>query len=124
SGPAPGAVTPASEELRAMPPLVFAGEARTLRNTLARVSEGKGFLLHAGDCAESFADFSADSTRDKLKVILKMSLVLTYSTGVPTLKIGRIAGQFAKPRSAPVEQRDGVALPSYLTRILNDIDVS
>jgi 3-deoxy-7-phosphoheptulonate synthase len=109
-------------ELRAMPPLVFAGEARTLRSTLARVAEGDGFLLHAGDCAESFADFSADNIRDKLKVILQMSLVLTYSTGVPTLKIGRIAGQFAKPRSAPTEQRDGLELPSFFGDIVNDFE--
>ena len=91
--------TPRSTSCARMPPLVFAGEARTLRSTLARVAEGNGFLLHAGDCAESFAEFSADNIRDKLKVILQMSVVLTYSTGVPTLKVGRIAGQFAKPRS-------------------------
>ncbi len=112
----------ALDELRALPPLVFAGEARTLRSQLARVSEGNGFLLHAGDCAESFAEFSADSIRDKLKVILQMSLVLTYSTGVPTLKVGRIAGQFAKPRSSPTEQRDGIELPSFLGDIVNDFD--
>src|SRR4029077_16162339 len=99
-------------ELRRQPPLVFAGEARSLRESLARVSEGDGFLLHAGDCAESFADFSADNIRDKLKVILQMSLVLLYSTGGQPLKVGRIAGQFAKPRTAPVERRDGVELPS------------
>ena len=104
-----------------MPPLVFAGEARSLRSaTLARVSKGEGFLLHAGDCAESFAEFSADNIRDKLKVILQMSLVLTYSTGVPSVKIGRIAGQFAKPRSAPTEKRDGLELPSFLGDIVND----
>jgi len=118
--PDEGALGTALDELRALPPLVFAGEARTLRHTLARVSEGKGFLLHAGDCAESFAEFSADSIRDKLKVILQMSLVLTYSTGVPTVKVGRIAGQFAKPRSAPTERRDGLELPSFLGDIVND----
>ena len=107
-------------ELRTLPPLVFAGEARTLRNALARVSEGNGFLLHAGDCAESFAEFTADGIRDKLKVILQMSLVLTYSTGVPTLKVGRIAGQFAKPRSAPTERRDGLELMSYFGDMVND----
>src|SRR5438874_7621894 len=107
-----------------MPPLVFAGEARSLRQSLATVSEGESFLLHAGDCAESFDDFSADSIRDKLKVILQMSLVLTYSTGVPTLKIGRIAGQFAKPRSSPIEKRDGIELPSYLGDIVNDFEFS
>jgi 3-deoxy-7-phosphoheptulonate synthase len=108
------------DELRRMPPLVFAGEARSLRQALARVSEGAGFLLHAGDCAESFAEFSADSIRDKLKVILQMSVVLTYSTGVPTVKVGRIAGQFAKPRSSPVEVRGDVELPSFFGDVVND----
>ena len=103
-----------------MPPLVFAGEARSLRESLAAVSRGDGFLLHAGDCAESFAEFTADNIRDKLKVILQMSVVLTYSTGVPTVKVGRIAGQFAKPRSSPVETRDGQELPSYFGDIVND----
>jgi 3-deoxy-7-phosphoheptulonate synthase len=107
-------------ELRRQPPLVFAGEARTLRESLARVSEGDGFLLHAGDCAESFADFSADNIRDKLKVILQMSVALTYSTGVPTTKVGRIAGQFAKPRSEPTETRDGLELPSFRGDMVND----
>ncbi len=115
------AVEQAVDELRRMPPLVFAGEARSLKAGLARVSEGNGFLLHAGDCAESFADFSADNIRDKLKVILQMSVVLTYSTGVPTLKVGRIAGQFAKPRSSPTETRNGEELPSFLGDIVNDI---
>src|SRR3954470_6041319 len=109
-----------TDELRRMPPLVFAGEARSLRESLAAVSRGDGFLLHAGDCAESFAEFTADNIRDKLKVILQMSVVLTYSTGVPTVKIGRIAGQFAKPRSSPVEKRDGQELPSYFGDIVND----
>ena len=118
------ALAAAFAELRTLPPLVFAGEARTLRQGLARVSEGNGFLLHAGDCAESFAEFTADSIRDKLKVILQMSLVLTYSTGVPTLKVGRIAGQFAKPRSAATEQRDGLELPSYFGDMVNDFAFS
>ncbi|MGQ0825297.1 MAG: class II 3-deoxy-7-phosphoheptulonate synthase [Actinomycetota bacterium] len=114
------ALDAALDELRRMPPLVFAGEARTLKASLARVAAGDGFLLHAGDCAESFAEFSADNIRDKLKVILQMSVVLTYSTGVPTLKIGRIAGQFAKPRSAPTESRDGIDLPSFRGDMVND----
>ncbi|HWS47073.1 MAG TPA: 3-deoxy-7-phosphoheptulonate synthase class II [Acidimicrobiia bacterium] len=118
--PDPAALEHAVDELRRMPPLVFAGEARSLSSSLARVSEGKGFLLHAGDCAESFAEFSADNIRDKLKVILQMSVVLTYSTGVPTTKIGRIAGQFAKPRSSPTEKRDGVELPSFFGDTIND----
>jgi len=95
-------------DLRKQPPLVFAGEARQLTESLAAVSAGNAFLLLAGDCAESFDAFSADSIRDKLKVILQMAVVLTYSTGVPTVKVGRIAGQFAKPRTAATETRDGV----------------
>src|SRR5215467_5329578 len=114
------ALADALEQLRRMPPLVFAGEARSLKAALADVSRGEGFLLHAGDCAESFAEFSADNIRDKLKVILQMSVALTYSTGVPTLKVGRIAGQFAKPRSAPTETRDGVELPSFRGDMVND----
>jgi 3-deoxy-7-phosphoheptulonate synthase len=117
-GPALDAVL---AELRTLPPLVFAGEARTLREGLARVSAGDGFLLHAGDCAESFADFSADKIRDQLKIILQMAVVLTYSTGVPVTKVGRIAGQMAKPRSAPVEQRGGVELPSFRGDMVNDL---
>ena len=109
-------------ELRRMPPLVFAGEARSLRDSLARVSEGEGFLLQAGDCAETFSEFSADSIRDKLKVILQMSVALTYSTGVPVVKVGRIAGQFAKPRSADTESRDGVELPSFRGDMVNAIE--
>ncbi|MCU1429598.1 MAG: 3-deoxy-D-arabinoheptulosonate-7-phosphate synthase [Actinomycetia bacterium] len=118
--PDPAALDAAINELRALPPLVFAGEARSLQQSLARVSQGEGFLLHAGDCAESFAEFSADNIRDKLKVILQMSVALTYSTGVPTLKIGRIAGQFAKPRSSPVERRGDVELPSFRGDMVND----
>jgi 3-deoxy-7-phosphoheptulonate synthase len=118
--PDPAALDAAVGELRQMPPLVFAGEARSLQQTLARVAEGEGFVLHAGDCAESFAEFSADNIRDKLKVILQMSVALTYSTGVPTVKIGRIAGQFAKPRSSPHEKRGDVALPSFRGDMVND----
>lgn len=109
------------DELRRVPPLVFAGEARSLTHALGQVAEGKAFLLQAGDCAESFDGFSADSIRDKLKVILQMAVVLMYSSGVPTIKVGRIAGQFAKPRSAPTEERDGVALPSFRGHMVNDI---
>jgi 3-deoxy-7-phosphoheptulonate synthase len=118
--PDPVALEDALAQLRAMPPLVFAGEARSLKASLAQVAQGNGFLLHAGDCAESFAEFSADNIRDKLKVILQMSVALTYSTGVPTVKIGRIAGQFAKPRSAPTEGRDGIELPSFRGDMVND----
>lgn len=118
--PDANALDAALDELRRMPPLVFAGEARELTDALAAVSEGGGFLLHAGDCAESFGAFSANAIRDKLKVILQMAVVLTYSTGVPTVKVGRIAGQFAKPRSSPTESRDGVELPSFRGDMVND----
>ncbi|HUF85418.1 MAG TPA: 3-deoxy-7-phosphoheptulonate synthase class II [Acidimicrobiia bacterium] len=107
------------ETLRGLPPLVFAGEARQLTESLAGAAEGRGFLLLAGDCAESFDALSADSIRDKLKVILQMAVALTYSTGVPVTKVGRIAGQFAKPRSAPTEVRNGVELPSFRGDIVN-----
>jgi 3-deoxy-7-phosphoheptulonate synthase len=108
------------EQLAALPPLVFAGEARRLTRQLAAVAAGRSFLLQAGDCAESFDEFSADSIRDKLKVILQMAVVLTYGSGVPVVKVGRIAGQFAKPRSAPTELVDGVELPSFRGHSVND----
>jgi 3-deoxy-7-phosphoheptulonate synthase len=111
----------AQKQLATYPPLVFAGEARNLTADLARVARGEAFLLQAGDCAESFDSFSADAIRDKLKVILQMAVVLTYSSGVPVLKVGRIAGQFAKPRSAPTEMIGGVELPSFRGHIVNDI---
>ncbi|MFN0092604.1 MAG: class II 3-deoxy-7-phosphoheptulonate synthase [Acidimicrobiales bacterium] len=106
--------------LGGMPPLVFAGEARDLTDRLGAVCEGKAFLLQAGDCAESFNDFTADKIRDKLKVILQMAVVLTYSSGVPAVKVGRIAGQFAKPRSKPTETVDGLELPSFRGHMVND----
>ena len=99
------------KEISELPPLVFAGEARTLQTQLAEVCEGKALLLQAGDCAESFSALSANSIRDKLKVILQMAVALTYSTGLPVVKVGRIAGQFAKPRSSPTETQDDVELP-------------
>src|SRR5690606_1873592 len=104
-----------------IPPLVFAGEARALTAQLAEVAEGRAFLLQAGDCAESFDAFSADAIRDKLKVILQMAVVLTYSTGVPVIKVGRIAGQFAKPRSSPIERVGEIDLPSFRGHMVNDI---
>ncbi len=106
-------------QLARRPPLVFAGEARTLTDHLAAVSRGRAFLLQAGDCAESFDEGSADSIRDKLKVILQMAVALTYASGVPVIKIGRIAGQFAKPRTSDVEERDGVELPAFRGHIVN-----
>jgi 3-deoxy-7-phosphoheptulonate synthase len=110
------------KRLRSMPPLVFAGEARSLTADLGKVANGEAFLLQAGDCAESFDAFSADSIRDKLKVILQMAVVLMYSSGVPVVKVGRIAGQFAKPRSSGTETIDGVELPSFRGHMVNDID--
>jgi 3-deoxy-7-phosphoheptulonate synthase len=109
------------KELSSYPPLVFAGEARNLTNDLARVGRGEAFLLQAGDCAESFDGFSADAIRDKLKVILQMAVVLQYSSGVPVLKVGRIAGQFGKPRSSPTEKIGDLELPSFRGHIVNDI---
>jgi 3-deoxy-7-phosphoheptulonate synthase len=110
----------ALDEIRRLPPLVFAGEARNLTETLADAQDGRAFLLVAGDCAESFDAFSADGIRDKLKIILQMSVVLTYGSGVPTLKVGRMAGQFSKPRSSPTEARDGLELPSFRGDSVND----
>src|SRR3954465_8341896 len=118
--PDPGALDRALKQIASYPPLVFAGEARALQASLGQVAAGHAFLVQAGDCAESFEEFSAVNIREKLKVILQMSVVLTYSSGVPTVKVGRIAGQFAKPRSSPVEKRDGQELPSYFGDIVND----
>ncbi|MEJ6388489.1 class II 3-deoxy-7-phosphoheptulonate synthase [Gymnodinialimonas ulvae] len=109
-------------QLSKYPPLVFAGEARTLKDELAAVARGQGFLLQGGDCAESFAEFSADNIRDTFKVMLQMATVLTFGAKVPVVKIGRMAGQFAKPRSAPTEVKDGVELPSYRGDIINELD--
>ena len=108
--------------LAGFPPLVFAGEARQLKKRLAEVSRGKGFLLQGGDCAESFAEHNADNIRDFFRVFLQRAAVLTFAGGSPVVKLGRIAGQFAKPRSAPNEEKDGVELPSYRGDIINDID--
>jgi 3-deoxy-7-phosphoheptulonate synthase len=110
----------ALKELAALPPLVFAGEARRLRGALADVAAGRAFLLQAGDCAESFSDFSADSIRDKLKVILQMAVVLTYGAGVPVVKVGRIAGQFAKPRSSPTERVGDEDIDAFRGHMVND----
>ncbi len=110
------------ERLSSYPPLVFAGEARQLRKKLADVSVGKAFLLQGGDCAESFSEFNANMIRDTYKVMLQMAVVLTYGAKVPVVKVGRVAGQFAKPRSAPTETANGVELPSYRGDIINDID--
>jgi 3-deoxy-7-phosphoheptulonate synthase len=108
------------KQLGTLPPLVFAGEARNLTRDLAQVAAGEAFLLQAGDCAESFDAFSADGIRNRLQVILQMAIVLSYSAGVPIVKVGRIAGQFAKPRSADTEMIDGLELPSFRGHIVND----
>ena len=107
------------QTLRAMPPLVFAGEARRLTGLLGEVSEGRAFLLQGGDCAESFKEFGADNIRDTFRLILQMAVVLTFAGGKPVVKVGRLAGQFAKPRSAPTETIGGVTLPSYRGDIIN-----
>ncbi len=109
-------------KLASYPPLVFAGEARRLKSHLAKVSRGEAFLLQGGDCAESFAQFSADQIRDTFKVMLQMAMVLTFGAKVPVVKVGRMAGQFAKPRSAPTEVVGGVELPSYRGDIINGFD--
>ncbi len=108
-------------QLATFPPLVFAGEARNLKKALARVAAGEAFLLQGGDCAESFAEHGANNIRDFFRVFLQMAIVLTYAGALPVVKIGRIAGQFAKPRSSPTEKIDGVELPSYRGDIVNDI---
>ncbi|CAN5277222.1 3-deoxy-7-phosphoheptulonate synthase class II [soil metagenome] len=118
------ALETALRELASQPPLVFAGECRTLRERLARVAAGEAFMLQGGDCAETFAAFSADGIRDKLKVLLQMAVVLTYAAQLPVIKVGRIAGQFAKPRSAATETVDGVVLPAYRGDAVNAVEPS
>ena len=116
-----GALEEAEAALRSYPPLVFAGEARKLMAQLAKVAAGKAFLLQGGDCAESFAEFHPDNIRDTFKVLLQMAVVLTYGAACPVVKVGRMAGQFAKPRSEPTETIDGVELSSYRGDIINDM---
>jgi 3-deoxy-7-phosphoheptulonate synthase len=118
--PDEGRVESVREQLAALPPLVFAGEARGLTASLAEVASGRAFLLQAGDCAESFRDFSAPAIRERLKIFLQMAAVLTYGATLPVVKVGRIAGQFGKPRSSPREQVGDVELPSFLGHIVND----
>jgi 3-deoxy-7-phosphoheptulonate synthase len=120
--PVPAEVTRVEGELRRMPPLVFAGEARRLKSLLADVAAGKAFLLQGGDCAESFKEFSADNIRDTFRLILQMAVVLTFAGGKPVVKVGRMAGQFAKPRSSPIETIDGVSLPSYRGDNINGME--
>lgn len=119
--PDPAALTAATNTLATYPPLVFAGEARNLTTALAEVAAGRAFLLQGGDCAESFAEFHPDNIRDTFRVILQMAVVLTYASKLPVVKLGRMAGQFAKPRSTATETIDGIELPSYRGDNVNDI---
>ena len=116
------AVARVESELRAMPPLVFAGEARRLKSLLGDVAAGKAFLLQGGDCAESFKEFAADNIRDTFRLILQMAVVLTFAGGKPVVKLGRIAGQFAKPRSSPIETQGEITLPSYRGDNINGME--
>ncbi len=120
--PDPAALGAVEDELSHLPPLVFAGEARRLTTALGRVAAGDAFLLQGGDCAESFKEFSADNIRDTFRLILQMAVVLTFAGGKPVVKVGRIAGQFGKPRSSAVETIDGVTLPSYRGDNINGMD--
>jgi len=120
--PDPAALARVERQLATFPPLVFAGEARSLKRALGRVAAGNAFLLQGGDCAESFAEHGADNIRDFFRVFLQMAVVLTYAAASPVVKVGRIAGEFAKPRSSPTEKRDGKELPSYRGDIINDIE--
>src|ERR1700761_8866709 len=120
--PDPAALAAVEDELRLLPPLVFAGEARRLTQLLGQAAEGKAFLLQGGDCAESFKEFRADNIRDTFRLLLQMAVVLTFAGGKPVVKVGRIAGQFAKPRSEPTETIDGVTLPSYRGDNINGMD--
>ncbi len=119
-----GALAGIEAKLSQFPPLVFAGEARRLKAELGAASRGEAFLLQGGDCAEAFDQFSADAIRDTFKVMLQMAMVLTFAAKVPVVKVGRMAGQFAKPRSAPTETVDGVELPSYRGDIINELAFS
>ncbi len=110
------------KELKSYPPLVFAGEARRLKEQLADVANGDAFLLQGGDCAESFSEFHANNIRDTFKVLMQMAVVMTYSAGVPVVKVGRLAGQFAKPRSSDTETFDGIELASYRGDIINGVE--
>ena len=125
--PDQAALEAVERQLAGFPPLVFAGEARSLKKALGRVAMGEGFLLQGGDCAESFSEpsannFSANNIRDFLRVFLQMSVVLTYAAALPVVKVGRIAGQFAKPRTSPMEKKDGKELPSYRGDVINGVE--
>ncbi|HEX7532760.1 MAG TPA: 3-deoxy-7-phosphoheptulonate synthase, partial [Methyloceanibacter sp.] len=120
--PEAAALAEVEKQLATFPPLVFAGEARELKAKLARVAQGDAFLLQGDDCTESFAEHRADAIRDFFRVFLQMAIVLTYAGGSPVVKLGRVAGQFAKPRSSPTEVQNGKELPSYRGDIVNGIE--
>src|ERR1700716_1578602 len=125
--PDQAALEAVERQLAGFPPLVFAGEARNLKKALGKVAMGEGFLLQGGDCAESFSEpsannVSANNIRDFLRVFLQMSVVLTYAAALPVVKVGRIAGQFAKPRTSPMEKKDGKELPSYRGDVINGVE--
>ena len=120
--PDPAQVRAAEDALAQQPPLVFAGECDQLKDELAAVARGEAFVLQGGDCAETFSGSTADSVRDRLETLLQMAVVLTYAASVPVVKIGRMAGQFAKPRSSPTETRDGLELPAYRGDAVNGLD--
>ncbi|WP_431280446.1 class II 3-deoxy-7-phosphoheptulonate synthase [Leifsonia poae] len=120
--PDPEAAAAASAEIATLPPLVFAGEVDQLRTRLGAAAQGKGFLLQGGDCAETFAGATADQIRNRVKTVLQMAIVLTYGASMPVIKMGRMAGQFAKPRSSDTETRGGVTLPAYRGDIVNGYD--
>ena len=110
------------KKMKKLPPLVFAGEVRSLKKELSKCVDGNGFLLQAGDCAESFAEFHPNYIRDTFRVIMQMAVILSFAAGVPVVKVGRLAGQFAKPRSSPTEEKNGKKLPSYLGDMINAIN--
>ena len=116
------AVEAAVARLRTMPPLVFAGECDELKEKIAAVTRGEAFLLQGGDCAETFAGVTADNVRNKLRVLLQMAVVLTYAASVPVVKVGRLAGEYAKPRSSDTETREGITLPAYRGDAVNGFD--
>ena len=122
--PDPAALSEVERQIAGFPPLVFAGEARKLKRALGKVAAGEAFLLQGGDCAESFAEHSADNIRDFFRVFLQMAVVMTFAAALPVVKVGRVAGQFAKPRSAPTERQNGIELPSYRGDIVNGPDFS
>ena len=115
-------VTAVTSEIARLPPLVFAGECDNLTQRLAAVARGEAFVLQGGDCAETFAGSTADAIRGKLRTLLQMAVILTYAASVPVVKIGRLAGQFAKPRSSGIETRDGIALPAYRGDAVNGLE--